>query len=250
MAKSLLEKLNVKAPAALLLINAPQGYRASLAPLPAGVSVTEEPGGRFDAVHYFARDSGDLMALLPQAAAALVPGGVLWVSYPKKTSGIETDLGREEVWLPLQVAGWQAVRQVAVDDVWSAVRFKQAAPEADPIAAQYAGEKAALRPIYDALVAAARNLGDDVTLGVRQSYVTLQRGNSFAAIAPATRTRVDLALKLKGVPPGGRLEANTGVGGGALTHKVALGSADEVDGQVREWLRTAYEGAAAGKRAK
>lgn len=248
MAKSLLEKLNVKPPAAVLLINAPESYRALLEPLPAGVSVTEEAGGRFDAVQYFARDSGELMFLLPQAATALAPGGMLWISYPKKTSGIETDLGREEVWLPLRDAGWQAVRQVAVDDVWSAVRFKQTAPaQADPIAAQYAGAKAALRPIYDALIAAARALGDDVTTGVRQSYVTLQRGNSFAAVAPTTRTRVDLALKLKGVPAAGRLEENTGVGGGALTHKIALSGVDEVDAQVREWLRMAYEGAAARK---
>ena len=248
MAKSLLEKLNVKAPAAMLLINAPEGYRTSLEPLPAGVTVSEQPGARFDAVQYFARNSGELMALLPQAAALLAPGGMLWVSYPKKTSGIETDLGREEVWLPLRDAGWQAVRQVAVDGVWSAVRFKQAAPAAaDPVAAQYAGAKTALRPIYDALLAAAHELGGDVSTGVRQSYVTLQRGNSFAAIAPATRTRVDLALKLKSVPAGGRLEENTGVGGGALTHKVALSSVDEVDAQVREWLRMAYESAAAKK---
>jgi hypothetical protein len=245
MAKSLLEKLNVKAPAAVLLINAPEGYRASLEPLPGGVAVTDEAGGRFDAVQYFARNSGELLALLPQAAAALKPGGMLWISYPKKSAEIETDLGREEVWIPLVEEGWQAVRQVAVDDVWSAVRFKQAAPAAaDPVAAQYAGAKAALRPIYDALMDAAHALGDDVTTGVRQSYVTLQRGNSFAAIAPSTRTRVDLALKLKGVPAGGRLEENTGVGGGALTHKVALTGVDEVDDQVRDWLKLAYEGVA------
>lgn len=247
MAKSRLEKLNVKAPAALLLLSAPEGYRASLEPLPEGITVSDQPGGRFDAVQCFARHSGDLMALLPQAAAALSAGGMLWISYPKKASGIETDLGREEVWMPLWDAGWQAVRRVAVDDVWSAVRFKRAAPVAvDPVGVQYAGAKAALRPIYDALMDAARTLGDDVSTGVRQSYVVLQRGGkSFAAIAPSTRTRVDLALKLRGVLAGGRLEANTGVGGGALTYKVALGSAIEVDGQVREWLRTAYERAAA-----
>jgi hypothetical protein len=46
------------------------------------------------------------------------------------------------------------------------------------------------------------------------------------------------------VPAGGRLEENTGVGGGALTHKVALTGVDEVDDQVRDWLKLAYEGVA------
>ena len=67
------------------------------------------------------------------------------------------------------------------------------------VEAQYAGAKAGLRPVYDALVAAARALGDDVAVEPRRTYVTLARGRQFAVVQPSTRTRVDLGLRLDAV---------------------------------------------------
>jgi len=107
--------------------------------------------------------------------------------------------------------------------------------------AQYAGPKAALRPIYEALTEAAGELGSDVGLGFRKTYVSLARQHQFALIQPSTRTRVDLGLRLPDVAPTERLEPAGSFGSGSVTHRVRLASVEEVDAEVREWLRAAYE---------
>ena len=108
------------------------------------------------------------------------------------------------------------------------------------VAAQYSGARAALRPIHDALVAAARKFGSDVEVSGKKTCVSLRRALQFALIQPATNTRIDLGLKLPGVPIGGRLEKwpNT-----MCTHKVRLATLAEVDKEVLTWMRQAYDGA-------
>ena len=114
---------------------------------------------------------------------------------------------------------------------------------ADPdalLAAQYAGEKARLRPILDALLALVPRIGDDVRVGHRKTYVTLSRARQFAVVVPATRTRVDLGLALGDAPAGGRLLAARGLGGGERnTRRVALASPADVDDEVLALLRRA-----------
>ena len=104
---------------------------------------------------------------------------------------------------------------------------------------QYAGAKAALRPIYDALAAVICELGDDVTVEGRGSYTLFVRGRQFAAIAAATRDRVDLGLRFTDPPGSARLQP--GGGPGQATHKVSLRDAGEVDAEVVRLLRVAYE---------
>lgn len=108
--------------------------------------------------------------------------------------------------------------------------------------AMFAGPKAALRPIYDALVACARTLGDDVTLAPKKGYVSLRRARQFAILQPSTRDRFDLGLNLKGVEPAGRLELS-GSFNAMVTHRVRLGAASEVDDEVKAWLRAAHDAA-------
>jgi hypothetical protein len=110
---------------------------------------------------------------------------------------------------------------------------------AEYIDRQYAGAKAALRPIYDALAAAIGDLGDDVTIEGRGSYTPFVRGRQFAAVAAAARDRVDLGLRFASPPDSGRLQAANGPG--QATHKVSLGSAGDVDDEVRRLLRAAYD---------
>ena len=103
---------------------------------------------------------------------------------------------------------------------------------------QYAGAKAALRPIYDALAAAICELGDDVSasFGPRLPFV---RGRQFAAIAAATRDRVDLGLRFTDPPDAARLQP--GGGPGQATHKVSLRDVGSVDAEIMHLLRVAYE---------
>lgn len=107
----------------------------------------------------------------------------------------------------------------------------------DLVVAQYSGTKAALRPIYEELRAAASALGDDVEVSPKKASVSLRRSKQFALIEPASAKRVQLGLNLRGVEPSGRLEVTTGM----CTHRVSITAVDEVDDDVRGWLRAAYD---------
>jgi hypothetical protein len=110
---------------------------------------------------------------------------------------------------------------------------------AEYIDSQYTGAKAALRPIYDKLAAAIEGLGDDVTVEGRGGYTPFVRGRQFAAVAAATRDRVDLGLRFTDPPADERLQPSTGPG--QATHKIALRSVGDVDDRVLHLLRLAYE---------
>jgi hypothetical protein len=115
-----------------------------------------------------------------------------------------------------------------------------AAGSGDLVDAQYSGTKAALRPIYDALVAAVRKFGPDVELAPKKAYVSLRRSKQFGLIQPSTATRVDVGLVLKSAAPVGRLEAS-GSFNAMVTHRVRLAAAANVDKELIGWLRRAYE---------
>jgi hypothetical protein len=104
---------------------------------------------------------------------------------------------------------------------------------------QYAGPKAALRPIYDALAIVIGQLGEDVIVEGRGTYTPFVRGRQFAAIAAAARDRVDLGLRFSDPPQAARLQP--GGGPGQATHKVSLRDVSEVDAEVVQLLRVAYE---------
>lgn len=110
----------------------------------------------------------------------------------------------------------------------------------DLVAEQYAGAKAGLRPVYDALAAAVAGFGPDVELSPKKAYVSLRRKKQFGLVQPTTASRVDVGINLKGVPPAGRLEAS-GSFNAMVTHRVRVAEAKEVDGKLIGWLRQAYE---------
>jgi hypothetical protein len=103
---------------------------------------------------------------------------------------------------------------------------------------QYQGAKAPLRPIYDRLAAEITAFGDDITVEGRSTYTPFVRARQFAAIAAATKTRVDLGLRFTDAPASDRLRPAKAPG--QSTHKVELFSADHVDDEVVELARTAY----------
>ena len=92
---------------------------------------------------------------------------------------------------------------------------------------------------YDKLAAAIEGLGDDVTVEGRGGYTPFVRGRQFAAVAAATRDRVDLGLRFADPPADDRLQPSTGPG--QATHKIALHSVGDVDDRVLHLLRLAYE---------
>ena len=112
----------------------------------------------------------------------------------------------------------------------------------DLLESQYAGAKAHLKPLYDAIISAVKDLGDDVEVAPKKSYVSLRRKKQFAIVQPSTKTRVDVGLNLKGVAATDRLEAS-GSFNAMVSHRVRLESDAQVDAQLRIWLETAYNAA-------
>jgi len=109
----------------------------------------------------------------------------------------------------------------------------------DLVAAQYAGKKEGLRPIYDALSAAIAKLGKDVEVAPKKAYVSLRRNKQFALIQPSTATRVDVGINLKGAEPTERLEAS-GSFNGMVSHRVRVTEPKQVDAELKRWLKQAY----------
>jgi predicted transport protein len=107
----------------------------------------------------------------------------------------------------------------------------------DLVEQQYAGPKAALRPIYERLVDAATALGGDVEIAPKKSSVSLRRSKQFALIEAPSAKRIQLGLQLKGAPTTDRLLA----GNAMCSHKVVVTRVEEVDTELLGWLREAYE---------
>ena len=109
----------------------------------------------------------------------------------------------------------------------------------DLLTNQYKG-KEELRPIYEKLVDEILKFGSDITKAPKKDSVSMIRKRQFALIKPATKTRIDLGLKIKNKPITERLE-NSGPFGTMCTHRVRLSKVNEVDAELLEWLKEAYE---------
>jgi hypothetical protein len=117
----LAKKLHLKAGMRVGVSNPPAGLSLN-AP---GVVVEKSLTRDLDLVMLFATTQEELKARWSKAAKAVKSGGALWVAYPKKSSGIQTDLGMGD-WDAAKGSGWNPVTMIGVDDTWSAVRFKYA----------------------------------------------------------------------------------------------------------------------------
>jgi hypothetical protein len=98
-----------------------------------------------------------------------------------------------------------------------------------------------LRPILNAVVAAVSTFGP-VDIQARKTYTSLLTPRrTFAAVRPTTRSRVDVALRLDGAVPGGRLLDGRNTAGGGLNVRFALESVDDLDAEALDLLRQAYD---------
>ncbi len=102
----------------------------------------------------------------------------------------------------------------------------------------YVGPKAGMRAMHEKLIAEIGAFGE-FEIAPKKGYVSLRRKKQFAMIGPATNTRFEVGLNMKGVAGGGRLEELPPKG--MCTHKVKVAGVDEVDVELLGWIRTAYE---------
>jgi hypothetical protein len=112
------------------------------------------------------------------------------------------------------------------------------AEEVDLVGEQYAGARAVMRPVYDAIMAQVTGFGPDVEVAPKKAYVSLRRKTQFALLQPSA-ARIDVGIKLPGTPPTARLEAS-GSFNAMVSHRVRVSSAADVDAQLVAWLREAY----------
>ena len=110
-------------------------------------------------------------------------------------------------------------------------KARETGEEIDLIEAQYSGTKSSLRPLHDIIVKYAQSLGDDVELAPKKTSHSLRRKKQFALITPATKTRIDLGLALKGEEAQGRLERYNAM----CSHRVRLESEQDFDTNVQAW---------------
>ena len=96
----------------------------TLGPLPEGARIETEPGTTYDWGQAFVRDVAELRLLAPQARDAATYDGLLWISYPKKSSKIATDISRDVAWEVMKEFGLRPVFQISIDETWSALRFR------------------------------------------------------------------------------------------------------------------------------
>ncbi|HEX4062700.1 MAG TPA: DUF5990 family protein [Streptosporangiaceae bacterium] len=108
------------------------------------------------------------------------------------------------------------------------------------IAGQYA-DRPHLRPVLDAVLAAAPALGPLTVVARRTCVSLLSAGRTFAVVQPTAKSRVDLGFRLEGTEPGGRLRVARNIGSGTINLRIALTAPGEVDDEVIGWLRRAYE---------
>ena len=124
--KSIAEKLMIKPGTAVW--SSDQGRLGLIGPLPQGVRVVETLGDATTAI-LFGDDATSLRAMAAAQGAHLGEPGTVWVAYPKAN---RTDINRDSAWPILAEYGMRPIGQVAIDDVWSALRFRPLKPGEEP----------------------------------------------------------------------------------------------------------------------
>ncbi|GAB4395468.1 MAG: DUF4287 domain-containing protein [Microscillaceae bacterium] len=110
----------------------------------------------------------------------------------------------------------------------------------DLITVQYKG-KEDLKAIYDKLIADILTFGNDIEIAPKNAYVSLRRKKQFATLQPATKTRFEIGINLKGQEPTRKLEAEKQ--NSMCSHKIKISDINEIDSEIMNWLKAAYENA-------
>jgi len=116
---SLVKKLKLKAGQRALVINAPEGYLDELRAAATGVELVDNLEGQYDWVQVFVKNKAELDRLFPLVVSALKPVSMLWISFPKGSSKIQTDLTRDKGWDIIRQSGLKWLSLISVDETWS-----------------------------------------------------------------------------------------------------------------------------------
>jgi Domain of unknown function (DUF5655)/Domain of unknown function (DUF4287) len=147
---------------------------------------------------------------------------------------------KEKHGLGMNYAWWLAERSLGKGDDGNPETYLKQAEEY--VAKMFSGPKAALRPMYDAVLKLGRSMGDDVRVCPGQTIVPFYRKHVFAQIKPTTQTRIDLGLALKDMKTPKRLIDTGGFEKkDRITRRIEISSLADIDDEVTKWLKKAYE---------
>lgn len=123
--KTIAQKLFLKDGYKFIIINEPDYYREVLGILPQKIKLSKILSKNADVIQYFVKSKAVLLNDLPKLKLNLHDNGYLWISYPKGTSGVVTDLNRDIIINILEENGFKSVTLISIDDVWTSLRCKK-----------------------------------------------------------------------------------------------------------------------------
>ena len=118
---SLAKKMKLKPGLKAAVINAPEGY---LNDLKHDAEIAQKLSGKFDWIQMFAKNKKELASFAPKAARALKPDSILWFSFPKGTSKLQTDLTRDKGWEAVQGLDLKFITLISINENWSAFALR------------------------------------------------------------------------------------------------------------------------------
>jgi hypothetical protein len=120
----ILQKLKIKAPHTLYVLNAPDDFASTLGKLPAGITISGNAKAPFDSVHWFITTQAEVEKQTPAVLKLLSPGVTIWCYYPKGSGGIQTDLTRDKGWDALMKHDLKWLSLVSFNATWSAFALR------------------------------------------------------------------------------------------------------------------------------
>ena len=121
--RTLVQKLGIKEGSTVIFLNAPENYDQTLGTLPENVTVLKRLRGPLDFIQFFTKCRAELQKELPRLKGNLAKNGMIWISWPKKSSGVTSDMSEDEVRriaLPIQLVD---IKVCAVDEIWSGLKL-------------------------------------------------------------------------------------------------------------------------------
>ena len=119
----LAQKLGIKPGAIVVAIDPPENYRKLLEPIPSGVNFATRPVGKTKFVHAFVKERRALQAHLKSLRGKIADDAAVWVSWPKKSSGVATDITEDVIRAVALPLGFVDIKVCAVDETWSGLKL-------------------------------------------------------------------------------------------------------------------------------
>lgn len=119
----LAKKLGLKAGYRVKLINVPDHYFELFSSMPEGVTIVDDEGSKKEFIHFFTKEAKELVATLPKLKQEILPDGVIWISWPKRSANISCDVSENLIRETALKNGLVDIKVCAVDEIWSGLKL-------------------------------------------------------------------------------------------------------------------------------